>query len=90
MGRYILNPAIFDILENLKPGKGGEIQLTDGLRELGMLQEIMAYDFEGRRYDVGDKLGFVKATIEYGLLHDDISLELKTYLQELARLMHNA
>ncbi|MFZ3102357.1 MAG: UTP--glucose-1-phosphate uridylyltransferase GalU [Desulfitobacteriaceae bacterium] len=90
MGRYILNPEIFDILENLKPGKGGEIQLTDGLRELGMLQEIMAYDFEGRRYDVGDKLGFVQATIEYGLLHDDISSELKTYLQELARQMHNA
>ena len=83
MGRYILNPEIFDILENLKPGKGGEIQLTDGLRELGMLQEIMAYDFEGRRYDVGDKLGFVQATIEYGLLRDDISLELKAYLLEL-------
>lgn len=90
MGRYILNPEIFDILENLKPGKGGEIQLTDGLRELGMLQEIMAYDFDGRRYDVGDKLGFVQATIEYGLLHDDISLELKTYLQELVCIMNNA
>ena len=83
MGRYILNPEIFDILENLKPGKGGEIQLTDGLRELRMMQEIMAYDFEGRRYDVGDKLGFVQATIEYGLLRDDISLELKAYLLEL-------
>ncbi len=90
MGRYILNPEIFDILENLKPGKGGEIQLTDGLRELGMMQEIMAYDFEGRRYDVGDKLGFVQATIEYGLLRDDISLELKAYLQELVRTMHNS
>lgn len=90
MGRYILNPAIFDVLENLKPGKGGEIQLTDGLRELRMQQEIMAYDFEGRRYDVGDKFGFVKATIEYGLLHDDISAELETYLQELTKTMHNA
>ncbi|MHB8125748.1 MAG: UTP--glucose-1-phosphate uridylyltransferase GalU [Desulfitobacteriaceae bacterium] len=89
MGRYILNPEIFDLLKNLKPGKGGEIQLTDGLRELRKLQEIIAYDFEGRRYDVGDKLGFVQATIEYGLLHDDISLELQSYLQKLVRQMHN-
>jgi UTP--glucose-1-phosphate uridylyltransferase len=83
MGRYILNPEIFDILENLPPGKGGEIQLTDGLRKLKMSQEIMAYNFEGRRYDVGDKLGFVQATVEYGLLNEEISPELKAYLQKL-------
>lgn len=83
MGRYILNPEIFGILENLPPGKGGEIQLTDGLRELSKLQKIIAYDFEGRRYDVGDKLGFIQANIEYGLRHDDLSNELMNYLREL-------
>lgn len=85
MGRYILNPEIFDVLENLQPGKGGEIQLTDGLHKLGMFQEIMAYDFIGRRYDVGDKLGFVQATVEYSLLNEEISPELKVYLQKLVR-----
>ncbi|CAA7599641.1 UTP-glucose-1-phosphate uridylyltransferase [Acididesulfobacillus acetoxydans] len=83
MGRYILNPDIFDILENLTPGKGGEIQLTDGLRELSRYQEIMAYDFEGRRYDVGDKLGFVEATIEYALRRDDLHDDLMRYLTKL-------
>lgn len=85
MGRYILNPEIFNILENLKPGKGGEIQLTDGLRELVKIQEILAYDFEGRRYDVGDKLGFLQATIEYGLRREDLSVELMNYLTELVQ-----
>lgn len=83
MGRYILNPEIFDILEHLEPGKGGEIQLTDGLRELSKLQEIMAYDFEGRRYDVGDKLGFVQATIEYALRRDELHDDLLAYLGNL-------
>ena len=85
MGRYILTPEIFGILENLLPGKGGEIQLTDGLRELSKLQEIIAYEFEGRRYDVGDKLGFIKANIEYGLRHNDLSEKLMNYLRELVR-----
>ncbi|KLU59320.1 UTP--glucose-1-phosphate uridylyltransferase [Peptococcaceae bacterium CEB3] len=83
MGRYILNPDIFAILENLTPGKGGEIQLTDGLRELSRYQEIMAYDFEGRRYDVGDKLGFVEATIEYALRREDLHEDLMRYLTKL-------
>ncbi|MEA4903136.1 UTP--glucose-1-phosphate uridylyltransferase GalU [Desulfitobacterium sp.] len=83
MGRYILNPEIFGILKNLHPGKGGEIQLTDGLRELSKIQEVIAYNFEGRRYDVGDKLGFIKANIEYGLQHDDLSDQLIHYLREL-------
>ncbi|MHB1653271.1 MAG: UTP--glucose-1-phosphate uridylyltransferase GalU [Desulfitobacteriaceae bacterium] len=83
MGRYILNPLIFEILENLPPGKGGEIQLTDGLRELSKHQEIMAYDFEGRRYDVGDKLGFVQATIEYALRRGDLHDDLMQYLSRL-------
>jgi UTP--glucose-1-phosphate uridylyltransferase len=85
MGRYILTPEIFEVLKNLEPGKGGEIQLTDGLRKLNMFQEIMAYEFEGRRYDAGDKLGFIRATIEYSLLNESISSELKAYLQDLVR-----
>ncbi len=84
MGRYILNPEIFDILGQLPPGKGGEIQLTDGIRELGRTQEVMAYEFEGRRYDVGDKFGFVQATIEYALRREDLAPELTAYLCNLA------
>lgn len=85
MGRYILNPEIFEILENIPAGKGGEIQLTDGLRELGKMQEILAYEFEGRRYDVGDKLGFVQATIEYALRREDLAPELMDYLKRLVQ-----
>ena len=83
MGRYILNPDIFDILSVLPPGKGGEIQLTDGIKELSRYQEILAYEFEGRRYDVGDKLGFVEATIEYALRRGDLSEDLMSYLRVL-------
>ena len=86
MGRYILNPEIFDILGVLPPGKGGEIQLTDGIKELGRYQEILAYEFEGRRYDVGDKLGFVEATIDYALRRGDISEDLMNYLREVVRI----
>jgi len=85
MGRYILNPEIFDILSVLPAGKGGEIQLTDGIKELGRQQEILAYEFEGRRYDVGDKLGFVEATIEYALRRGELSEDLTAYLQNLVR-----
>jgi len=85
MGRYILNPEIFDILRVLPAGKGGEIQLTDGIKELGRYQEILAYEFEGRRYDVGDKLGFVEATIEYALRRGDLSEDLKNYLRVLVQ-----
>ncbi|WP_434509585.1 UTP--glucose-1-phosphate uridylyltransferase GalU [Desulfitobacterium sp. AusDCA] len=84
-GRYILTPAIFHILENLPPGKGNEIQLTDGLRELSKTQEIIAYNFQGRRYDVGDKLGFIQANIEYGLRHDELSVPLINYLLKIAK-----
>jgi UTP--glucose-1-phosphate uridylyltransferase len=85
MGRYILNPEIFNILSALPPGKGGEIQLTDGIKELGQSQEILAYEFEGRRYDVGDKLGFVEATIEYALRRGDLTEALMNYLRVLVR-----
>jgi UTP--glucose-1-phosphate uridylyltransferase len=83
MGRYILNPEIFDILSELPPGRGGEIQLTDGLLVLSKLQDVLAYNFEGKRYDVGDKLGFVRATIEFALRHEEIAEPLMDYLEEL-------
>lgn len=85
MGRYILNPEIFGILGVLPPGKGGEIQLTDGIMELSLHQEILAYEFEGRRYDVGDKLGFVEATIDYALRRGDLSEGLMNYLRATVR-----
>src|SRR5665648_448309 len=85
MGRYILNPEIFDILSVLPAGKGGEIQLTDGIKELGRYQVILAYEFEGRRYDVGDKLGFVEATIDYALRRGALSEDLMNYLRDLIR-----
>lgn len=80
LGRYIINPAIFDILENTEPGKGGEIQLTDALKELAKKEAVYAYNFEGRRYDVGDKLGFLEATVEYALRRDDLRQEFLNYL----------
>ncbi len=91
MGRYILNPEIFDILETLPPGKSGEIQLTDGLRRLVMSQEILAYEFEGTRFDVGDKLGFVEATVEYALHREDLGTDFKEIFKRpaLIRLSRN-
>ena len=84
LGRYIVTPKIFEILSNTKPGKGGEIQLTDALLELLKHEAIYAYNFEGRRYDVGDKLGFLQATVEYALrkpeLRDDFIDYLKTII----------
>jgi len=72
LGRYIITPAIFDILENQEPGKGGEIQLTDALKTLASQEAIYAYDFEGRRYDVGDKLGFLEATVDFALKRPEL------------------
>ncbi|MDQ0161891.1 UTP--glucose-1-phosphate uridylyltransferase GalU [Bacillus alveayuensis] len=83
MGRYILMPEIFDILANLKPGAGGEIQLTDALKELLKTQQVIAYHFKGKRYDVGDKLGFIKATIDFGLQRRELKDELYQYLQDI-------
>ena len=86
LGRYIVTPKIFEILENTKPGKGGEIQLTDALLELINNEAMYAYNFEGRRYDVGDKLGFLEATVEYALrkpeLKDGFTEYLNTILQK--------
>lgn len=83
LGRYIINPAIFDILENTKPGKGGEIQLTDALKELAQKEAVYAYNFEGRRYDVGDKLGFLEATVEYALRREDLRQDFLNYLVKI-------
>lgn len=81
LGRYVINPEIFEILENTKPGKGGEIQLTDALKELATREAMYAYNFEGRRHDVGDKLGFLQATVEFALKRDDLKDEFLDYLE---------
>ncbi len=81
LGRYIINPAIFEILENTKPGKGGEIQLTDALKELAKKEAMYAYVFEGRRYDVGDKQGYLEATVEYALRKPELKDGFLTYLK---------
>lgn len=85
MGRYIITSEIFEILENTKPGKGGEIQLTDALKELAKRQAMYAYNFEGKRYDAGDKLGFLKATVEFALKRDGLKDEFKKYLINLVK-----
>lgn len=85
LGRYIITPQIFKILEETKPGRGGEIQLTDALSKLIDEEAIYAYEFEGTRYDVGDKLGFLKATVEYALRREDLRDEFKEYLNSLKK-----
>jgi UTP--glucose-1-phosphate uridylyltransferase len=82
LGRYIINPAIFEILENVKPGKNGEIQLTDGLKELAKIEAMYAYVFMGKRYDVGYKLGFLEATVEYALRREEIREEFLKFLKD--------
>lgn len=82
LGRYVLSPAIFDILEDLKPGVGGEIQLTDGLRQLCKQEKVLAVDFEGRRYDTGNVRGFLEATIDFALDHPTAGPWLKSFLKE--------
>lgn len=82
IGRYVLRPEIFEILENLPVGRNNEIQLTDAINELNNHQAVLAYNFEGRRYDIGDKIGFMKATIDFALQRDDIKEEVLAYLEE--------
>jgi len=84
LGRYVLTPEIFDILENLKPGFGGEIQLTDGLRELCHQRSMVAVDFEGRRYDTGNLTGFLEATIDFALDHPETGTWLRRFIKEKA------
>ena len=83
LGRYIITPEIFDILDDTQPGKGGEIQLTDALKTLISQQDMYAYIFEGRRYDVGDKLGFLEATVEFALKREELKVPFMKYLQTL-------
>ncbi len=85
LGRYVLTPEIFDILEHQAPGKGGEIQLTDAIKTLLDTQSVYAFDFDGERYDVGDKFGFVKATIDFALDRDDLKDKVMEYLKTLVK-----
>ena len=82
LGRYIITPEIFDILENTKPGKNGEIQLTDGLKTLCKNQAMYAYVFEGKRYDVGDKLGFLEATVDFALKNPELRDGFLEYMKK--------
>jgi UTP--glucose-1-phosphate uridylyltransferase len=84
IGRYVLTPEIFMFLENMEIGVGGEIQLTDAIQQLNKIQRVFAYDFEGQRYDVGEKLGFVKTTIEFALQNEEIHEEILDYIKTLA------
>ena len=81
MGRYILSPRIFDILNQQKTGAGGEIQLTDAIAELNLIEAVYAYDFIGTRYDVGEKIGFIKTTIDFALKRDELRKDILNYME---------
>ncbi|PLS01508.1 UTP--glucose-1-phosphate uridylyltransferase GalU [Neobacillus cucumis] len=83
MGRYILTPEIFMFLDQQEKGAGGEIQLTDAIQKLNQIQRVFACDFEGQRYDVGEKFGFVKTTVEFALQHEDLHDDMIDYLKNL-------
>lgn len=85
LGRYVLTPEVFDLLETQETGAGGEIQLTDAIKRLMDMQAVYAYDFEGIRYDVGDKFGFVKATIDFSLDREDLREKVIEYIKELSK-----
>jgi UTP--glucose-1-phosphate uridylyltransferase len=83
MGRYILSPKILDILDRQEPGAGGEIQLTDAIAKLNQEEAVYAYDFEGVRYDVGEKLGFIQTNIEFALQRSELRQGLLDYLENI-------
>lgn len=83
LGRYILSPRIFEILSNQEPGAGGEIQLTDAIAGLNQHESVYAFEFEGVRYDVGEKMGFIQTTIEFALQREDLRYELIDYLSAI-------
>ena len=83
LGRYVLTPKIFELLETQSKGTGNEIQLTDAIKRLMDIQAVYAYDFEGIHYDVGDKFGFIKATIDFALNREDLREQVQEYLREL-------
>ena len=85
MGRYLLTPEIFEILENQETGAGGEIQLTDAIQTLNQSQEVYAYDFEGKRHDVGEKIGSVKTTIDFALQHEDLRDEVLEIMEQYVK-----
>ena len=85
LGRYVLRPGIFDILEDLEPGYGGEVQLTDGLKKLCKQDKMVAVDFEGRRYDTGNLKGFLEATIDFSLAHPETGDWLREFLKGKAK-----
>ncbi|MBT8129427.1 MAG: UTP--glucose-1-phosphate uridylyltransferase GalU [Gammaproteobacteria bacterium] len=83
VGRYVLTPAIFDILKTTRRGAGDEIQLTDGIASLREQEQVLSYSFEGRRYDCGSKLGYLQATVDFALRHDELADDFKHYLKQL-------
>lgn len=83
VGRYILSPKIFSHLENTKEGAGGEIQLTDAIASLLIDESVYAYEFEGTRYDCGSKLGYLKATVQYGLKHEELAADFRSFLKKI-------
>ena len=85
LGRYVITPEIFTILEDTEAGRGGELQLTDGLKVLAQKEDMYAYDFVGRRYDVGDKEGYLEATVEYALRRPELREKFLRYLQEIVK-----
>jgi UTP--glucose-1-phosphate uridylyltransferase len=82
IGRYILTPRIFEMLENLKPGAGGELQLTDGIKALLQYEKVFGFSYEGKRHDAGDKLGFLKATVEFALKRNDLGPDFRAWLKK--------
>jgi UTP--glucose-1-phosphate uridylyltransferase len=84
VGRYVLTPRIFELLEQITPGAGGEIQLTDGIRALLKEEKVLGYTFEGKRFDAGDKLGMLQATVEFALKRSDLGPPFRAYLKGLA------
>lgn len=87
LGRYVITPDIFAILEETKPGKGGEIQLTDALRVMARNGSVYAYNFKGKRYDTGNKLGYLKAVMEFALRREDLGKDFAAYLKETVHAM---
>ncbi|MCU9613261.1 UTP--glucose-1-phosphate uridylyltransferase GalU [Caldibacillus lycopersici] len=83
LGRYILTPEIFSFLDKQMVGAGGEIQLTDAIQQLNQIQRVFAYDFEGKRFDVGEKIGFIKTTIEFALQDEELKLQVNDFIKEL-------
>lgn len=85
IGRYLLTPEIFNILENQEPGAGNEVQLTDAIDTLNKTQRVFAREFKGKRYDVGDKFGFMKTSIDYALQHPQVKDDLKQYILDISK-----